>query len=70
MLGLDIDYSKFTLKCGGNGYNDCGQNEKRRCCVSCDKYKKCRKNGWTCSNLEELDNDPQECTALYLKIER
>jgi len=67
---MDIDYSKFTLKCGGNGYNDCGQNEKKRCCVSCDIYEKCNSNGWSCSHLEEINNDPQECTALYLEIER
>jgi len=68
---MNIDYTKFTLKCGGNDYNDCGQNEIRRCCVACDKYEKCNLKGWTCHPLKDLfNNNPQECPALYLKIER
>jgi len=66
---MDIDYSMFTLKCGGNGYNDCEQNEKRRCCVACDSYKECNLKGWDCGHLREIKY-VQECSALYLKIER
>jgi len=67
---MNIDYSKFTLKCGGNGYNDCGQNEIRRCCVACDLYVKCIHMNCVCFHLEAINHDPQECSALYLKIER
>jgi hypothetical protein len=62
---MDIDYSKFVMKCN---VDDCGKNEKHRCCVSCDSYEECKKKNWLCIYLDETGS-PEDCIDLYLKRE-
>ena len=62
---MNIDYSKFIFKCDNE---DCDTNEKHLCCVSCDLFEKCKKEGYTCVYLDE-NYSPENCKELYLKKE-
>ena len=62
---MNIDFSKFTLKCNNN---DCEDNEDHVCCVVCKFYNECIKKNWICVNLE--NGSPENCKELYLKNEK
>jgi len=59
---MNIDYSKFIFKCDNE---DCSRNEEHLCCVSCDLFKECKKDGYTCVYLDK-HNSPEDCKELYL----
>lgn len=61
---MDIDYSKFTLKCCSN---DCEENKKQICCAVCKSYKDCIVKNWACTYLK--NGKPEDCRMLYLKNE-
>ncbi len=62
---MNIDYSKFVLKCN---VDDCGQNKKQRCCLSCESYEDCKKKNWICIHLTDFET-PENCSELYIKRE-
>ena len=63
MNKIEIDFSKFELKCRNN---DCEENTEKLCCIACDKYEDCLQKDWTCVCLDNNDL-AENCPDFYLE---
>ena len=61
---MNIDMSKFVLKCKNN---DCDEdNEEHKCCVACGQFQECIKKDWSCAHLNH-DGSPEDCEDFYFE---
>lgn len=62
MRQIELDISKFVIKCNSN---DCEENELNVCCCVCDKLSECIIKNWTCVNLDD-EYKPYGCSKVMI----